>query len=365
MAKITTLTLNANEVTGSLFNQIISQQVFSKNISPFESPVEALRVDGSLNGDTKLYISTDVLKMKPWTSTGASSLLTETPPPNPIVEKITIDTFYQIAVTLYPYMIKRAFSTEGGAAEFYAVVLQWLGDTKYIHEQTLINAYIGSVVTDATIKEVTVTIPKTSGAELDELEAQNRLSTMYIGKAISNIKTKFANPSRAYNENGFMRSYPFNDFLLIWNEDWYSKMRHVDLPGIFNNDGVVKIHGATEYVLPAEYFGAVSSATTSVANARARQYLIIGTTPEVHYFAGDVIPTGTTVPANSTYTVDGSIVCKLVHKSAIPFMSAFNVGTSFFDAQKLRENHWLTFGYNTLDYIRNFPIFTIKAVMAE
>jgi hypothetical protein len=79
----------------------------------------------------------------------------------------------------------------------------------------------------------------------------------------------------------------------------------------------------------------------------------------VFYQAGQLIASGKTVTANSTYTVDSKIIGKLVHKEAIPFMSAFSVGTSFYDQQKLRENHWLTFGHNTLDYIRNFPIITI------
>ena len=55
--------LNKNEIFASIYNMIISQQVFADNIKDVKaSLVDAARVDGSLYGDTKLYYSTDVLK---------------------------------------------------------------------------------------------------------------------------------------------------------------------------------------------------------------------------------------------------------------------------------------------------------------
>lgn len=57
-----TFTLKPNEIFGSLFNMIISQQVFTDNIkSNLSSLVSLAKVDGGLNGDTKLYYGTDVL----------------------------------------------------------------------------------------------------------------------------------------------------------------------------------------------------------------------------------------------------------------------------------------------------------------
>ena len=55
--------LNANEIFASVFNMIISQQVFADNIKDTKSSlVDAARVDGSMYGDTKLYYATDVLR---------------------------------------------------------------------------------------------------------------------------------------------------------------------------------------------------------------------------------------------------------------------------------------------------------------
>lgn len=355
----TTLALNQNEVTAALFNQIISQEVFSKNIAGLKtSLVERLRVDGTLYGDKKLFVSTDTLQVNDWVTTGSSSLLTVTNPPAPKLEVVEIDVFKQIAVTIYPYMQKRAFADEGTYAQFIAVVLSWLGDTKKVYETTLVNAYVGTVTTSATINEIDVEYPAAAAADNVDAEAVNRLTSMAIGKAIADLSIELSDVSRAYNENGFLRSYEMSDFIFVWNATWYNKIRHVDLPTVFHKDGVIDLKGMDELVLPARYFGTISADVTTGTTNRALKPMIVDT---VYYNAGDLIPQGKTVATNSTYDADATIVGKLVHKQAIPFMSAFSVGTSFFDAQKLRENHWLTFGHSSLDYIRNFPIITITA----
>ena len=47
--------LNANEIFASIYNMIISQQVFADNIKDTKaSLVDAARIDGSMYGDTKL-----------------------------------------------------------------------------------------------------------------------------------------------------------------------------------------------------------------------------------------------------------------------------------------------------------------------
>ena len=358
----TTLALTQNEVTAALFNQIISQEVFSKNLGGLKSTlVERLRVDGTLYGDSKLYVSTDALTVGDWVTTGNSALLTVTNPPAPKLERIKIDTFKQIAVTIYPYMQKRAFADEGTYSQFIAVVLAWLGDTKRVYETTLINAYVGTVTTASTINKIDVEYPAAAAADNVDAEAVNRLTAMAIGKAISDLAVDLADVSRSYNENGFLRSYEMSDFIFVWNAEWYNKIRHVDLPTIFHKDGVIDMKGMDEVILPARFFGTITADVTTGATNRALKPMVVDGT---YYNAGDLIATGKTVTTNTTYDADATIVGKLVHKEAIPYMSAFSVGTSFFDAQKLRENHWLTFGHNTLDYIRNFPIIKIVATEA-
>jgi hypothetical protein len=43
-------------------------------------------------------------------------------------------------------------------------------------------------------------------------------------------------------------------------------------------------------------------------------------------------------------------------------MSAFEVGTSFFNARSLTTNHYLTFGHNTLERLVDKPFITVKVV---
>lgn len=45
-------------------------------------------------------------------------------------------------------------------------------------------------------------------------------------------------------------------------------------------------------------------------------------------------------------------------------LSAFEVGTSFFNAKSLTENRYLTWGYNTLENLSNYPFITVKAAQA-
>ena len=58
--------LETNEIFSSLFNQIISLQVFPSGIQDLTGIYAPRKVDGTLYGDTKLYVSTDVLQSYEW-----------------------------------------------------------------------------------------------------------------------------------------------------------------------------------------------------------------------------------------------------------------------------------------------------------
>jgi hypothetical protein len=45
-----------------------------------------------------------------------------------------------------------------------------------------------------------------------------------------------------------------------------------------------------------------------------------------------------------------------------PFMSAFQVGTSFFNPRSLTDTEFLTFGHNTLEVILDSAYVTVKEV---
>ena len=200
--------------------------------------------------------------------------------------------------------------------------------------------------------------------------------------------------SRDYNDNQFLRSVSEGDIKVIWNSKYLNKITKIDLPTIFHNDGLVA--KLTDYKLPSRYFGTVITSsnistysdstpttgkpidsddgayTPGVNNANGcirslvEKDVTVSTVP-YHVFAGDEIPAGATIVASTgdflpgeVYIEDSTIVCKICTKLP-PYMSAFEVGTSFFNAKSLTENRYLTFGHNTLSYLKNYPFITIKA----
>ena len=124
-------------------------------------------------------------------------------------------------------------------------------------------------------------------------------------------------------------------------------------------------------MLPARYFGTiVTSAVTAEANDGSyrsrveKDYTVAGQTKPVHVFPGDKIPASVAIQAGESYKEDADVICKVLVKLP-PYMSAFEVGTSFFNPRSLTENHYLTFGHNTLEYLKNYPFITVKAVNAQ
>lgn len=339
--------LNSNEIFASLYNVLLSQEVFADNIKgAFESLADMSRVDGGLYGDTKLYYSADVLESHAWgDDQEALNLLALDRPDAPKTQAITLDKFRQIRLTVDNYLSKRAWSTEGAFASFNSVMLGMIRDTKKIYDATTFNAFIGTNETDIGEQERTIT----------EVEGQNPALT--IAEDLAKLLVDLQDVSREYNDYAHMRSYDESDFVVVWNSDFYTSLKKVDLPVIFHNEGL--LDEFEQKVLPARYFGTVNADEKAGDGSTVRS-LIEQTIGAHHYFAGDVIALGDTAPAGTSYTEDQSIAYKVMHKRSVPFMSAFEVGTSFFNPRSLTENHYLTWGYNTFEHLKNYPFITAR-----
>lgn len=351
-------TLNPNEIFATLGNMIISQEVYADNLGKHQTLVDKARVDGTLFGDKKLYYATDVLVSHPWGADAeATNLLALDRPSDPEVQAITLDVFRQIRLTVDNYLSKRAWSTEGAFSSFQSVMLGWMRETKRVYDGTLYNVFIGTTETSVGSQQQTVDLGSiASDSSLDTLGKAN-MSAMEVARCLADLIVKMGDYSREFNDYGFLRSYANESIKVIWNSDFVNKIKKVDLPTIFHKEGLVDKF--EEEVLPARYFGQVqASAHTSVAGERAVHELEIGT---AHYFPGDVIATGSSVPAGESYIVDPDVICKVLVKLP-PYMSAFEVGTSFFNPRSLTENHYLTFGHNTLEALKNYPLITVKAI---
>ena len=341
--------LKMNELFGGLCNMVISQQVFSDNISVSSGQlVDMARVDGSLYGDTKLYYATDALKSYDWVQDSEESLnlLATHRPPAPACQPLVIDKFRQIPLTLDDYMTKRAFADEGTFANFNSVLQGWIQDTKRVYDILNYNTFFG------TAKSATATENR-SIVLAASLTSEDRAKT--IAKSIADLLTEMTDISRDFNDYGFLRAYDKSAIKIIWNKSYVNEITKYDLPTIYHKDGLIDKFG--EYTLNSRYFGTVNTVGTKGDGKLVRSL----TEQEIngnHYFPGDLIKTADTAPANTSYTVDSKVIAKVVVQMP-PYMSAFETGTSFFNGRNLSTNYYLTFGRNTLDYLKNYPMITI------
>ena len=373
MAYQSAFSLTANEIYNTLANMIISQQVFADNLSKHQTLVDKARVDGGLYGDTKLYYATDVLKSVEWGAAKgreqeqaeAKNLLDLDRAEDPEVQAIKLDIFRQIRLTVDNYLTKRAFADEGTFASFNGVMLGWMQETKKVYDGTLYNVFIGTTETNVGKQIVEV--------EIDKSAAPSKSAGESIAKDMADLFTEMSDYTRDFNDYGYLRSYGDSEIKVIWNSEWYSQVKLVDLPQIFHDDALQAVFAGD--VMPARYFGTVQKtkvqASANDGTYRSLKEMDVTVSTEVkHLFPGDLIPAGIdieldldkdnqrTIPV--AYKQDENIICKVVTKLP-PYMSSFETGSSFWNPRTLTESHFLTFGHNTLQYLKNYPFITVKA----
>lgn len=364
--------LGSNEIYAAKFNMIISQNVEAKNIAgTFSTLVDKARVDGSLYGDRKLYYDTDVLPTYDWGADAeAANLLGLDRAKAPKTQVIILDKFRQIRLTTDEYLSKRMWMNEGDFARFDAVLMGWIKDTKRVYDSTLYNSFIGTDETTLGQQKIDITLPAIAdGADNVETEAHNKLVAQAIATKVADIADLLADPSRDFNDYGHLKSFDMSDLVVIWNTEAANKIRHNDLPQIFHKDSATPLK-FEEVRIPARYFGNI---ITTAGTSNGTQHTLV----ELHIadpedptktrpiFPGDIIPTGTAYKAYEAYTVDSTILFKVMHKNSVPYMSAFEVSTSFFNPRSLTKNHYLTFGYNTLEHLSKYPMITVRTVASN
>ena len=354
--------LNSNEIFAALYNMIISQQVFADNLKGTNSSlVDMAKVDGSMYGDTKLYYATDVLKSTAWGNDAeAENLLKLHRPKAPDCQKITLNVFRKISLTIDNYLTKRAWGTEGAFSDFNSVMLGWIRDTKKVYDSTTYNAFIGTAKSPKATENIEIDITTAVTGLTGEEKARVEGST--IAEFIANLLVDMTDTSRDFNDYGNLRSYDSSDLLFVWNAKAVSKIEKIDLPTIYHKEIVDKL---AEHTLPARYFGDINADAKAGDESTVRSLIeqdITGSdNVSYHVFAGDLIPKKCTAPAKTSYTVNPNILFKVYHTgpNSVPYMSAFETGTSFFNPLSLTENHYLIWGHNTLEYLKNYPFVTV------
>ena len=370
--------LRSNEIFSALYNMIISQEVFADNLGKNQTLVDKARVDGGLFGDTKLYYSTDVLKSAPWGNDAeATNLLALHRPEAPECQAIHLDIFRQICLTVDNYLSKRAWADEGAFSSFNGVMLGWMKDTKKVYDGTLYNVFIGTTESNVGKQIVNIDLTTARGSASSEEEA-NRLEAEALAQGLANLLVEMGDYSRDFNDYANLRSYADEAIKVIWNSEYVNKIKKIDLPTIFHKEGLVDKFD--QDVLPSRYFGRAIAASdigegkvigadgaydSTKGTLRAKKEFDYN---NVHYFPGDALATSGTyvavvggLEASDVYLEQDDIIAKVVVKLP-PYMSAFEVGTSFFNPKSLTENHYLTFGHNTIEYLKNYPFITIKKI---
>ena len=234
-------------------------------------------------------------------------------------------------------------------------MLGWIRDTKRIYDSTLMNSFIGTTETEIGEQQIEIT------PNADQNDA------LTIAVALADLLVALKDVSRDYNDYGFIRSYDEGDLIVVFNAKLWNQLRKADLPTVFHKEGL--LDEFEKVILPARYFGNVIEEDNTVnyssdTDPRIRT-LVEGdfegtSTGKIHLFPGDVIPQGASYKAFEAYMEDDTIAFKVIHKNSVPFMSAFEVGTSFFNPRSLTETHYLTWGYSDLDYLANYPFITAR-----
>lgn len=228
------------------------------------------------------------------------------------------------------YLSKRAWGDEYAFSQFNSVMLGWIRDTKRVYDSTLFNSYIGTAVAEGESQNIVITLTADAG----DIEATARVQAGEIAEEMSNILVNLEDVSRDYNDYGNLRSYKIDDLVFVWNSAIVNKIQKRDLPTIFHKDKL--IDKFAEYTLPARYWGNVN-VDAGTGNGTTIRSLVEKDYGATHCFPGDIIPNGEAYLASESYTVDPTIAFKVMHKRSVPFMSAFEVGTSFFNPKSLKS----------------------------
>lgn len=372
--------LNSNLIYSVLSNMIISIQTFADNINGLDSSLaDSMKADGTLYGDTKEYIATDILRSYNWNNDAeAANLLKTFRPPMPETQYLTLDVFKQIPLTLDSVLTKQGFQDEGSFSQFSSVMQAWMGDTKRVYDKTTVDTFVGTNETALNNQTRTITLPTDTNKE-----AEARLQAQTIAAFLANLEVELADINTV-NDFGFTRSWAKDDLEVVWNSTYRNAITYLDLPSLYHKDGLIDFSGKT---LPSHYFG-VPVTATNVASytgadkvfatdgkyqpTKGKAYaaeeldITVGATA-YHLFAGQELPANAVVNTAAinaglkVYVGDENIIFKIIKKGqACPYMSAFEQSTSFFNAKALLTNYYLTFGHNTMEHLKQYPWITVR-----
>ena len=383
--------LNSNEFYSGLFNAYKLITTFADALDGLDSTLaNKFKFDGGAYRDKSVWTAMDIIKSRVWDPSD-TNVLTVEQKVVPVQQEIAVDKKRQIGLNTDQYLSKRAWMEPNAFESFNSVVQAQVGNTKKVYEQRLVDTAVGTME---------AAMPSSKGAGQAQTVAigssdAESLRVRKIGKKIADILTNVKDSTRDFNDYGFMQSYDKSSMMIVWNAAYLNEFNYVDLPVIYHKEGVIDFVGD---ILPGRYFGtritttnySTYSASTPAAGkpidsddgtyvpgsnhangclrALEEQDITVSAVT-YHVYPGDELPSGAVVYASSEvkipcYIEDAKVICKIMHKDSIKFLSSFETSTEFFNAKNLSTNRYLTWMYAYPDYLRNYPLITLKEVTA-
>lgn len=365
--------LNTSIVYKSLYNMLISVQTYVDNISKTNSAlVNMAKTEGSMYGDTILRTATDIVPIFDWLGDDeASNLLKLHRPQRPQQEKFVLDVFKMVPLTTDNFLSKQSWGDERAFAQFNSTVIAWMKDTRDIYEASIFNTFIGTNETNIGKQQLEIDVPaEPDGVDDYNTESYNRIYAQTIAMEMANLLVDLGDYSRSYNDFENLRSYNTDDLIFVWNSEYVNKITKMDTPNLFHKEGLVDKLG--EYVLPARFFGKINatggttpSSNNSIRSLICKDYNTVEPSNAAYnkkllIQAGDLLPSGVAYGANETYTNDDTIAFKVYHKDSVPFLSAFNASSEFFNPRSQTSTKYLIFAHNHLAHSNNYPFITAR-----
>jgi hypothetical protein len=371
--------LNPNEVFGSIYNMILFQEVYYPELNDNFGFVEMFRTEGGMYGDTALFYDQNILKSREWLGDNeAQNLLAIERPEDPECQAVVVDKFRIIKTSLDNYLSKRAWSDQNAFTTFNGIVRSMVGKTKELYEVTLINTFLGRVTGEA--KGSLQSVPISDITETGE--AKNRLEAQTIAQFLADLLIEMKDYSRDFNDYGFMRAYKEESLKVVWNSAYVNKINKLDLPTIFNKAGLMDKF--EQYILPARYFSEATtesnvdgvSGLTKVGNSvtigagyggRIITYVegdfvdANNSNALVHLFVGEQLPVGATFVIGQAGIVDSDVICKVITKDTIKYLSGFETATEFWNPQALVTSNMLIWGFSEPTRLKGQPCVTLHA----
>lgn len=366
MPKAFSGTLNTNEWYNNLYNAYLLVKTIADGLSGMDNGLASeLKANSDLYHDKFVYSDVNVLNLRDFDINDTNVLAPEQKG-EVKQQEIVIDEAKQVGFTAGNWLEKRAWQNAGSYGEFESVLDAQVGETKRLYEHLMVNSAIGTMESTIGKQQRSVTLPTVDG----NVEATNRLQGQTVAEDLANLFVELEDPSTEYTDNGFWKSYKPSDFMVIWNAQFKNKILKLDMPTIFDNAGLkADFEGR---VLPAKYFGkvnAVSVTTTGTTNTTiyALEEMDIEDTDgkKYHIKPGMLLPAKVALVEGGaikvpSYTVDPSIIYKVIHKEGVKYLTTIETSTEFFNSKNLTRNRYLTFAFAKPEYLMGYPIVTVR-----